>query len=290
MRITVLLAFALMSAAAAADRCAHHREVQLEFDGDLFESLSLQALAGHLEVQARDSSTVEVTGRLCASSESRLESMDVEGTTYGRTLEVTVVIPRSGWGGWGNEYAYVDVVARVPRDLGVAIRDSSGDVEIDGVHLISVNDSSGRIRTRRTSGDASIDDSSGDIRVRQHEGSFEIADSSGTIDVRNVTSVVYIPADSSGDIRVHGAEDVRIERDGSGDIDVEDVVNGVEIGSDGSGSIYVSRVGPGGVDIGSDGSGNVKVVGVEGDFRVSRKGSGNVSSKDVLGMVDVPHR
>ena len=290
MRIIALLTLTLTAASVLADRCQHHREVHLEFDGDVYESMFLQALAGHLDVRGRDSNTIEITGRLCADSADRLETMDIEGTTYGRALEVTVVIPRNGWGGWGNEYAYVDVEAHVPHGLGVASRDSSGDVEIDGINLLSVDDSSGRIRTRRTTGDATIGDSSGDIRVSEHEGSLEIEDSSGMIDVRNVSGLVLIPADSSGDIRVHGAGDVSIERDGSGDIEVANVRNGVRIGSDGSGSIHVSGVGPGGVDIGSDGSGNVKVVGVEGDFRVSRKGSGNVSSKDVLGMVEVPHR
>lgn len=280
----------LMTLPVSADRCAHQRDIALEFAGDEFESLSLRALAGELDVRGHASDKIEINARMCAHNADVLDAMDVDSTTYGRGLEVTVVIPPDVWSGWGRSYAYVDVEARIPEALAVAITDSSGDIGIENIHLLSVDDSSGSIRVRNTVGDASITDSSGDINVRKHAGSLRVGDSSGTINLHNITGAIHIPADSSGDILIRGAGDVQIDGDGSGDIEVEDVTNGVRIGRDGSGSINVARVGTGGVEIGSDGSGNIRVEEVAGDFRVERKGSGNVYSDRILGMVDVPSR
>jgi DUF4097 and DUF4098 domain-containing protein YvlB len=215
------------------------------------DSLAIVAGAGDLEIIGDEGSdTVSVRARICASKPEWAEKAGVAMSSEG-DARVEVIIPEtSRMGGWGDNYLMVDLLVRVPADVALDVRDSSGDVEMKDVGAVS------------------IEDSSGDIEIFQ-AASVVVSDSSGDIELEQITGDVTVVQDSSGDIRGRGVGgSVVVTRDSSGDIRFRDV----------SKDFLVER----------DSSGDVVAEGVGGDFAVLRDGSGEIRHSDVMGSVDIP--
>lgn len=230
--------------------CEHERELEesMRVSGD---SLAIVAGAGELSITGQaGSDTVSVRARVCASKADWAEAAGVAMSSDGDP-RVEVIMPEtSGMGGWGNDYLTVDLVVRVPADLALDVRDSSGDIDMKGVGAVSIRDSSGDIEILEAAS-VVVEDSSGDIELGQITGDVTVAqDSSGDIRGRDVGGSVVVVRDSSGDIRFRDVgNDFLVERDSSGDVIAE---------------------------------------GVGGDFTVLRDGSGEIRHSDVLGAVDIP--
>lgn len=217
------------------------------------DSLAVVAGAGDLEILGDPGADrVTVEARICASKPEWAEEAGVAMSSEG-DARVEVIIPkRSGMGGWGDNYLYIDLVLRVPADLALDVRDSSGDVDMRGVGAVTLKDSSG------------------DIEISQAT-SVVVEDSSGDIELDGITGDVTVAQDSSGDIRgrdVGGS--VVVARDSSGDIRFRDVRN----------DFLVER----------DSSGDVVAEGIGGDFAVLADGSGEIRHSDVMGSVDIPEK
>ena len=229
--------------------CEHERKLEesMRVSGD---TLAIVAGAGELEVVGDEAAdAVSVRARICASKEAWAEEAGVAMSGDG-DARVEVLIPETSGAGWGNNYLTIDLLVRVPADLELDVRDSSGDVVMRGVGAVSIKDSSGDIEISNAES-VVVQDSSGDIELEAISGDVTVAqDSSGDIRGRNVGGSVVVARDSSGDIRFRDvSNDFLVERDSSGDVIAQ---------------------------------------GVGGDFAVLQDGSGEIRHSDVLGSVDIP--
>lgn len=284
--LATLIGFTL-SHAAFADRCAESREINQTIPAGSFNEIRLNALAGSLYIEAGDDDEVVIEGIACSDETKYLDRMRINTDLQGEILEIAVIIPYNDYD-WHADYAHIDLILEVPADIANLIKDSSGNLEVNGITLARIDDSSGDIRLRNTTGDLNLRDSSGYVSVRGHTGNLKFEDSSGDINISEVDGEVIVKRDSSGDIEIEQVTGlVTVERDSSGDIEIEQVGGSVTVTADSSGSIRIRDV-RGSVEIGADGSGDVRIRAVDGDFRLLSKGSGDISTSDIKGIISIP--
>ncbi len=253
MKKILLLCACLFPSVLQAWDCKYEKDIDLALDLAGSEELSVLAAAGDLEITGiKNGRVASIKGRACVSEEEWLEESTVE-TSEGKHAEIRVELPEmdDGWSWSGRRYAYIDLVLNVPEDISLTVKDSSGDIEIEGVGAVAVQDSSGDLEIRDSAGPVSVQDSSGDIKFTDIKGDVTIvSDSSGDIRGTDIQGSVLVKSDSSGDIRFSDiGEDFLVERDSSGDI-------------------TANRVG--------------------GDFEVQRDGGGDINARNVSGEVKVP--
>ncbi len=241
------------STSASSDSCKYEKDIDMTLDLSDSELLEIAAAAGSLEITGVSGTDEAVIhGRVCASKEKWLEPATIN-TETGRRAKIDVDLPEVVVVGisFGNNYVSMDLDIKVPQDMALDIKDSSGEILL------------------RNIGSVELQDSSGDIEIEDARGSVLINDSSGDIDIDGVAGDVTIESDSSGGIYgedIDGA--VLVERDSSGDIRFTNV----------SKDVIVER----------DSSGNITVADVGGDFRVLKDGSGSIRSSNVKGEVEIP--
>ncbi len=167
-----------------------------------------------------------VTATLCASSQERLDGLDV-------TLEESSLrtrYPDSGWSWGSGNYARIRLTVRVPEGTGIDLEDGSGSATIEGVGAVVVEDGSGSLRIAGARGDVRVEDGSGSLSIRDVAGDVLIEDGSGSVTVRSVSGSVMVGDDGSGSLEIEevGGE-VRIEDPGSGRVEVRDVEGGLTV-------------------------------------------------------------
>lgn len=252
--ISVLIAVLMSLPAWASWDCQEEYSSVLEAKEAVgaAQVLSLEVAAGSLKVTGDSGlSHVIVEAEACASSQEMLEQIRIVTNVQGDRISVVAEMPEYG-NSWRNKTAYLNMVVRLPQELGVVIADGSGSIDLSNVASAEIDDNSGSVDVRRISGPVSIEDGSGSITVREISGDVVIDDGSGSINVRHVQGSVLI------------------EEDGSGSIEIRDVQNSVVIEDDGSGGIRVAKIG--------------------GDFTVAHDGSGGIDYRDVSGAVSVPSK
>lgn len=285
--IAALSGIVLSHAPLASARCEYEKRIHQVFPTSALHQLTVNALAGSLDVRGGDGDEVVFSGKACADKQRYLDRMSLDVEERGDQLELTVIIPYDD-PDFHAEYAYMDIELTVPRHLETRLRDSSGDLVVEDASVIDIDDSSGDIRVTGGRTDLSVEDSSGDITLRNMAGSITVEDSSGEIRISEVKGNVTIPRDSSGDIGVSNVSGtVQVRRDSSGSIRIDRVGQGVTIDSDGSGDIDLDDI-EGDVSIGSDGSGRVDVRRIGGNFTLAAKGDGSIRVRDVKGSVSTP--
>ena len=286
-QILSFMTLLMVSFTAVADYCAESKVIEHKLEpGDLAE-LQMRALAGSLEIAASEHDRIHLRGKACTSQPEYLAQMDINVGREDDNLVLGTVIPYHQ-DSFDPAYASIDIELQVPNNLPLRVQDSSGDMWIEDVRVLSVDDSSGDIRLINTTADITIRDSSGDVSIREHAGNLRIYDSSGAIDIREVQGDITIPGDSSGDIEIEDVQGlVTVESDSSGDIEIEHVSGDVLVGRDGSGGIEIGNIN-GRVEIMSDGSGSIDVTEIAGNFSVMNKGSGEIRHRGVQGEVNLP--
>lgn len=232
---------------ADANQCSVRQELSRELEAADLEGVLVDAEGGALEVVGGDTDRIRVTGVLCASDDGMAADSRLVVERRRNAAWIQTDLPSGG--GWGGDYARMDLTIVMPRGLA-----------------------------------ADIDDGSGEIRVRSIAAA-SIVDGSGSIEVQDVEGLVRID-DGSGDIDIRRAGSVEVE-DGSGGMLISDIRGGVLVVDDGSGEIDIRTV-AGDVRIREDGSGSIEVVGVGGDFTLEDDGSGSVRYRDVEGRVSLP--
>ncbi|MGB8378188.1 MAG: DUF4097 family beta strand repeat-containing protein [Rhodanobacteraceae bacterium] len=276
LRTVIILALSGLPFLANADDCAFRADRSVDIDAGGLTGLKLDTGAGDLTVEGMPNlNRIEVRGKACASEQAALAGLQIEQRRDGASAIVATRIPDQGssWSLFGNHYAYIDVTVRMPAQLALTLRDSSGDLEIGGVSgTVHLTDSSGDIRLHDLGGAVEISDTSGDIRADGIGGTITIlSDSSGDIDIANVKGDAMVHQDSSGDIDLaHVAGNARVDRDSSGDIGFRDIGKDASVGADGSGDIFAD--------------------GVRGNFSVGAKSShgGEIRQRNVSGKVSLP--
>jgi len=248
MRVTTLPVLVLAGysaiACASGKHVADQREATVSATGATM--VRITARAGDLKVLGRSGAeTVEVQGTARASSDEALEAIRLIAERRGDVVWIEAEIDSDGF---RSGHQSLDLVIELPDSIPVdatdssghlaaedlaslELKDSSGDVRIDGIAgTLDVTDSSGTLDVSGVGGETRIHDSSGDLRVSSVDGTLRLHDSSGDIRVSDAKGDVIVERDSSGDIDVGGVDgDFVVERDGSGDIDYRDVGGEVRI-------------------------------------------------------------
>jgi hypothetical protein len=252
-RTLVLLPLLLISLTAAADECRYSapRNLHDDLSGVRGVQIELHSHDMHL-VGNGSSSSLEITGRACASSQSALDNLQVTSHREGDQLIVEV----GGSHGinisfFGVSYQDLDLQIQLPSTMPVSVNDGSGDAYISGLTQLDAQTGSGDLHIHNISGNVTVTTGSGDVEIK-HIGDLK----AGTV--------------------------------GSGDLNASDVTNSVHIGSVGSGDVVLEKVG-GNVDVGTLGSGDLSVSDVRGNLTVGAKGSGDVSHSNIGGQINVPH-
>ncbi len=230
----------LAAGSAQAWNCKYDRNIDVNVNLTGSEKLVVEAAAGDLHINGRPGiSEARAHGRVCVSDEEWLNEarLDTEG---GREARISVVLPDySGRKLFGRHYRYMDLTIDVPEWTALDVTDSSGDTVIEHAGPLSIRDSSGDIEIDGVKGDVTLDDSSGDIEVHGVDGNVTVvSDSSGDIRGDDVQGGVLVRRDSSGDIRFSGVrDDFVVEHDSSGDIVARDIGGDFRVLHDSSGSI-----------------------------------------------------
>lgn len=258
----------------AADwNCKHTADRSATVDAAGAKKIVIGAGAGNLSVRGQDGQTsLRATGRACASSEEILGEVQLESRREGDTIYLKTLFPEAieNMSGF-NRYASMDLTVTLPKAVVIALEDSSGDLELDGVQSAVVADSSGDMEIGNIAGNLQVTDSSGEIEIRKIGGNLNLSDSSGNMEIEDVLGTVEIPVDSSGDIRIHHvAGSVHIFNDSSGEIVIGHVKRDVLIDADSSGDVSVDDIG--------------------GNFTVGADTSGSIRHSDVAGTVQPPQK
>lgn len=191
-------------------------------------SLRIDGSPGLFEVKAR--------GTACASSQDRLDDVELIARRSGREILIEARIPENR--------AFMDIVIEMPDSLAIDVNDSSGDLEVRNVRALELEDGSGDIVVETVIGDLTIKDGSGGIQVSKVGGNVRIEDGSNDILVSDVFGDVIIEEDGSGNIVVFDVQGSFIVReDGSGDIEASDIFGDFAVEHDGSGSIEHENIG-----------------------------------------------
>jgi hypothetical protein len=256
MHSTLLTATLLLGAAQGAlaqsyDECRHEAQRTADVDAGGARQLTIKAGAGSLRIEGKAGlNRVVIRGRACASDARLLEEIELRADRRGSDVVVEAMQRDAGWSFTGNRYARLDLVIEVPARIAAEIEDGSGSINISDLGAVSITDGSGEIVGNDLHGAVRIRDGSGSIELTNIAGAVDIHDGSGSIHLRNIGGLIEVT-------------------DGSGEIDVRTARNSIRI---------------------SDGSGGIEVADVDGDFTVSRSGSGGIGYSNVKGRVDIPDR
>lgn len=251
----------------SVDSCRYSEELTASVPVGSEKVLNVYADTGSLTIEGRpDLKEVRVRGTACASTESQLSSIQLKAEPTGEQVRVEAVLPKVNFGNSPS----LSLVIEVPEAMQVRVTDDSGDVRIERVAGVD------------------IDDQSGSVVLQEIAGRVVIRDDSGDVEVRDVTGDVEVEDDQSGSMtftKIRG--NLIINRDDSGDITANDVAGSVTIDRDESGNITISGV-KGSVTVNNDDSGSIDVRDITGDFTVKADGSGTIYHSGVGGTVKLP--
>jgi len=194
----------------------------------------------------KSGAAVTAHGKACAPTEDQLAKTAIDISRDGDSVLIATAIPtaKSRPGTlWGTAEPYIDVEIDLPAEIPISLDDGPGDARVINIAGGTIRDTSGDLTIDGVSGDLDVVDSSGDININGVGGKLSMDDSSGDINIRNVKGAVLIRNDSSGDINVTNAgADVTIANDSSGDVDINGVGGSFTLGNKGSGEVSVHGV------------------------------------------------
>lgn len=224
MRRAALLATTLGTLAPLAlsgqNRCEFRETI--EFSETAGEELRVLAGSGRLDIEGGDVGQIEVTAVKCASEEAWLDEMDVTIDRDGGRATLEARYPDRRLGGWGNSYARIDLVIRVPSSMSLDVNDRSGSAWISDVGRLVVRDGSGSLDIRGAR-DVVVEDGSGSLTIEDVTGNLDVSDGSGGLEISSVTGDVVVD-DGSGGIEIDTVGGtVRVREMGSGQLRVDGV-------------------------------------------------------------------
>ncbi|MCC5827575.1 DUF4097 family beta strand repeat-containing protein [Alkalimonas sp.] len=289
-----IVVLALSSGLAVAnERCAYSAERTLNLSD--VQRLQLTMASDQLKLTGSTSNEVQVHARLCASSQKRLDELQLASRQQGQSTQLQLLPERrsnqfgSGLFGRGGNYGWFDLTVQVPAAMLLDLTVSSGSASIENIAGLELVLSSGRVQASKVAGPVSSTVSSGQFTLTD-AGPVQLnALSSGQVSLRQV-GAVQASSVSSGQLSIErAAGDVSLNNLSSGQIRVSDVQGSVRVDRISSGSARVSDV-TGDAAFGSIGSGSIRAERIGGDFSLERKGSGSVRHQEVRGQVRLPSR
>ncbi|MGY1409162.1 MULTISPECIES: DUF4097 family beta strand repeat-containing protein [unclassified Luteimonas] len=274
-RIVRLTPIALALAAVAApayadDECRHSAPQNLTLDLAGATTVMFDIGPHKLRVDASASPSGTVSGRACASSADRLDSLTVSQERSGDKLIVR--LQREGdlsALGFGKRYAYLTLEASVPDDVLVQLVVGSGDAWVTGAAAASADVGSGDVELKRIGNRATVKVGSGDVAIDDAGALKVLSIGSGDVEASNLRGDAELGSIGSGDFKLRRSSgSVSIQSVGSGDAELSGIAGDVSVGSIGSGDLDAHDIG--------------------GDLSVSSLGSGDIDHRDVRGAVDLP--
>jgi hypothetical protein len=158
-------------------------------------TLRVLAERGDLRIEGRPGLTqVRVFATACSSSSRTIDDIDFSLFRNGATVELETFVPN-------NDNAHLDILVEVPEDFAAAIYHDDGDIEVQDIDFVYIDDESGHIDISNILFDVEILDGSGNIDIFDVDGSVEIEDESGDIDVDDIGGDFSVFFDTSGAIR-----------------------------------------------------------------------------------------
>lgn len=269
--LTALALSALPTAHAQDGHCEHSQPRNLSLDLSGAKAVVFELAQHDLTLKASPGAKADIQGTACASQKKELARLHLTQQRVGDKLIVRAYREggRSIVSLFGDNYAYLKLQATLPDNIPVQLKVGSGDADVSGMPVLSVDVGSGDVVARHVRGLAAASVGSGDVEL----------DDVGSLQVISV---------GSGDVtakRVRGS--AKVGSIGSGDFELDGAGGRVEIGSIGSGNAQVRNV-DGDVEVGSIGSGDVSVRDVRGKLALRSKGSGSIHHSDVAGQIDLP--
>jgi hypothetical protein len=218
---------ALAAPGGASADCSYQAPREAGVDAAGATALHVEAGAGSLRIEGRaGAGQVTVRGTACASSESRLNGIELRTERRGSTVYVKVEIDEERSWLHGDSYATLDLVLDVPAGLALDVEDGSGPMSIRNVASAKVHDGSGEMELEHIAGEVRVTDGSGEIAIRDAGSVVIEQDGSGAITIAGVRGSVTVRDDGSGSIAVRDVGgDFTVDDDGSGGIS-HDAVRG----------------------------------------------------------------
>ncbi len=102
--------------------------------------------------------------------------------------------------------AAADFVIYIPKDIEVEVKNSFGDIDIDGSGKTLIKNSNGEISIKSCSRDVNVKSSFGDITMEEVQGSIIAVNSNGAIKAKAVGGKADFKT-SFGDIKIDGGKD-----------------------------------------------------------------------------------
>lgn len=189
--------------------------------------IDVKSKNGGVTIKATKRSDVQITAKLQAKSQERLETVKVlaERQADG-TLRIRPVWPEgeSAWG-WSSatqgDGCTFDI--EVPDAVGVKVETSNGGVTLSNLSGKAVLDTSnGGVNVNEHAGDLTIDTSNGGVHVEGIDGALKIETSNAAVEAKDVLGAVTI--DTS-----NGGVDVELAKDNAGPVHISSSNGGVDL-------------------------------------------------------------
>lgn len=136
--------------------------VPLEPDG----ALEIENVNGHIYIETWDRPEVHIQAEKKASSEDKLDQIEIDIRTEGNRVAVKTRLPKSIWGFIGSGKGSVDYHLVTPETARVSVSTVNGKVEIEGV--------------------------AGSLRAKSVNGPVRVADAAGTVDASTVNGGIHV--------------------------------------------------------------------------------------------------
>lgn len=279
MNKTLLTALLLAPGLALAKGpCTVERTQSFDLDTAGIAVLQVSIGPDQLRLDGHDGDSGQLTVRMCASDQARLDAL---GAAIERRGDDRLVLEldhggrsnriSTGWFSSRSDYGRFEIQGRIPAHMAVDLTVGSGDAEVNNVAALEAVVGSGDLEANHITGLFKGQVGSGDIEV---EGA-------GRVEIGNI---------GSGDISIDGVQgDAVVGNIGSGDLSLRGVTGSVRIGAIGSGDAKLRDV-AGSVEVRALGSGDIDARDIGGDLTLRSKGSGRVNHRNVGGTVSVPNR
>jgi DUF4097 and DUF4098 domain-containing protein YvlB len=218
--LTIIIIFIVISAFYLIINDAKADTVEENFEYSGVRELKVNASLFNLKVTGYTGDNVE--GQIIMPQNYKNRNyVEVMHSKKGSIL-VILVEAKKGWIPPSSEDKIIYI--RVPRDIKVDLKTSSGDIETEDIETydIRLKSSSGDIDVNNCSGSLNIKSSSGDQSIKEYTGDIYADTSSGKQFYEEITGNIEAES-SSGDITIDGQTGTLILKASSGDLKGRDV-------------------------------------------------------------------
>ena len=169
------------------DRRKHNQQVERIVAADARVTVSVCTLSGNFTVRGWDRK--QVRARVNDAVDIELTRVNQNQSQPATELKLTSKGRRSS-----DCLMSADVELDVPRDGGVRIQTTNGDISVTGVATVNAVTTSGSMTIRDVRGETKATTIGGELSVRDSSGSFRLNSTGGSIDARDLKPVLAADA------------------------------------------------------------------------------------------------